>query len=101
MYELIQAGKHTYYILCPAKIGVWTCILNPHANANYNGGNTLLQQRLGAPTGADRFPKIKQELSLRIAPVSFLYKRPYFAALAARMASVSMGVTLKRSPQMP
>ncbi|MEY8261881.1 hypothetical protein AALA80_16280, partial [Oscillospiraceae bacterium 50-60] len=26
---------------------------------------------------------------------------PYFAALAARMASVSMGVTLNRSPQMP
>ena len=26
---------------------------------------------------------------------------PYFAALAARMASMSMGVTLNRSPQMP
>ena len=26
---------------------------------------------------------------------------PYFAALAALMASISMGVTLNRSPQMP
>ena len=26
---------------------------------------------------------------------------PYFAALAALMASMSMGVTLNRSPQMP
>ena len=26
---------------------------------------------------------------------------PYFAAFAARIASVSMGVTLNRSPQMP
>jgi len=28
-------------------------------------------------------------------------RRSYFAALAARMASVSMGATLNRSPQMP
>ena len=30
-----------------------------------------------------------------------LWYSDYFAALAARMASVSMGVTLNRSPQMP
>lgn len=74
MYELIQDSERTYYIQCTAKIGVWTCIPNSHANAGYNGGNALLQQRLDAPAGADRFPKIKQELSLRIAPVSFLYR---------------------------
>ena len=55
-------------------MGVWTCILNPHANAGYNGGIALLQQRLGAPAGTHRFPKIKQELSIGIAPVSFLYR---------------------------
>ena len=31
----------------------------------------------------------------------FLSRKYHFAALAARMASVSSGVTLKRSPQMP
>ena len=31
----------------------------------------------------------------------FLCQFLYFAALAARMASVSIGVTLNRSPQMP
>ena len=30
-----------------------------------------------------------------------LKRESYFAALAARIASVSMGVTLNRSPQMP
>ena len=23
MYELIQAAEHTYYIQCPAKMGIW------------------------------------------------------------------------------
>ncbi len=31
----------------------------------------------------------------------FLSRKYHFAAFAARMASVSSGVTLKRSPQMP
>ena len=85
MYELIQAGSHTYYIQCPAKMGLWvpdgvhavlidsggdkdagkkvlkildsqgfqlSCILNTHANADHNGGNALLQQRLGVPAYA-------------------------------------------------
>lgn len=85
MYELIQAAERTYYIQCPAKMGVWklndadavlidsgndkdagrkvqkifdaqdwrlACILNTHANADHNGGNALLQQRLGAPAFA-------------------------------------------------
>lgn len=85
MYELIQAAEHTYYIQCPAKMGLWvpdgrnavlidsggdkdagrkvqrtleaqgwvlSCILNTHANADHNGGNALLQQRLGAPAYA-------------------------------------------------
>lgn len=85
MYELIQAGSRTYYIQCPAKMGLWVpdgvhavlidsggdkdagkkvlkilesqgfqlaCILNTHANADHNGGNTLLQQRLGVPAYA-------------------------------------------------
>lgn len=85
MYELIQAGSRTYYIQCPAKMGLWVpdgvhavlidsggdkdagkkvlkilesqgfqlaCILNTHANADHNGGNALLQQRLGAPAYA-------------------------------------------------
>lgn len=85
MYELIQAAPSTYYIQCPAKMGVWRypddsvvlidsgndkdagrkvqkildaqgwtlrCILNTHANADHNGGNALLQQRLGAPAFA-------------------------------------------------
>lgn len=85
MYELIPAADRTYYIQCPAKMGVWklndtdavlidsgndkdagkkvqkifdaqgwrlTCILNTHANADHNGGNALLQQRLGAPAFA-------------------------------------------------
>lgn len=81
MYELKQVAPRTYYIQCPAKIGVWKlsdtdtvlidsgndkdagrkvqklleaqgwmlrCILNTHANADHNGGNNLLQSRLGA-----------------------------------------------------
>ena len=85
MYELIQAAPRTYYIQCPAKMGVWMptdadavlidsgndkdagrkvqklleargwplrCILNTHANADHNGGNALLQNRLGAPAFA-------------------------------------------------
>ena len=85
MYELIQAGSRTYYIQCPAKMGLWVpdgvhavlidsggdkdagkkvlkildsqgfqlaCILNTHANADHNGGNALLQQRLGVPAYA-------------------------------------------------
>ena len=85
MYELIQAGSRTYYVQCPAKMGIWnpegdtvvlidsggdkdagkklqkilqaqnwtlTAILNTHANADHNGGNALLQQRLGAPAFA-------------------------------------------------
>lgn len=85
MYELIQAAEHTYYIQCPAKMGIWklndtdavlidsgndkdagrkiqkifdaqgwhlTAILNTHANADHNGGNALLQQRLSAPAFA-------------------------------------------------
>ena len=82
MYELIQAAPRTYYIQCPAKMGLWvpdgqhavlidsggdkdagrkvqkileaqgwelSCILNTHANADHNGGNALLQQRLHVP----------------------------------------------------
>lgn len=85
MYELHQAAQRTYYIQCPAKMGIWklndtdavlidsgsdkdtgrkvqkilnaqgwrlSCILNTHANADHNGGNALLQQRLGAPAFA-------------------------------------------------
>ena len=85
MYELIQAAEHTWYIQCPAKMGLWvpdgraavlidsggdkdagrkvqktlesqgwalSCILNTHANADHNGGNALLQQRLHAPAYA-------------------------------------------------
>ena len=85
MYELIQTAPRTYYILCPAKMGIWKlndtdvvlidrgsdkdagrklqklldaqgwtlkAILNTHANADHNGGNALLQQRLGAPAFA-------------------------------------------------
>lgn len=85
MYELCQAAPRTYYIQCPAKMGIWMlsgseavlidsgndkdagrkvqklldtqgwtlrCILNTHANADHNGGNALLQQRLGAPAYA-------------------------------------------------
>lgn len=85
MYELIQAAEHTYYIQCPAKMGIWklnstdavlidsgsdkdagrkiqkildaqgwrlAAILNTHANADHNGGNALLQQRLKVPAFA-------------------------------------------------
>lgn len=85
MYELTQVAKNTYYIQCPAKMGLfltgeseavlidsgndkdagrkvlkildaqdWSlrCILNTHANADHNGGNALLQQRLGVPAYA-------------------------------------------------
>lgn len=85
MYELIQAGPRTYYVQCPAKMGIWnregdkavlidsggdkdagkklqkilqaqnwtlTAILNTHANADHNGGNALLQQRLHVPAFA-------------------------------------------------
>lgn len=85
MYELIQAAERTYYIQCPAKMGIFLtepqkavlidsgndkdagrkvqkileaqgwqlqCILNTHANADHNGGNALLQQRLEAPAYA-------------------------------------------------
>lgn len=85
MYELIQAAPRTYYIQCPAKMGLWvpdgqhavlidsggdkdagrkvqkileaqgwelSCILNTHANADHNGGNALLQQRLHVPAYA-------------------------------------------------
>lgn len=85
MYELNQVAPRTYYIQCPAKMGVWklndtdavlidsgndkdagrkvqkifdaqgwhlAAILNTHANADHNGGNALLQQRLGAPAFA-------------------------------------------------
>ena len=85
MYELMQAGRRTYYVQCPAKMGIWlpeedravlidsggdkdagkklqkllqaqgwtlTAILNTHANADHNGGNALLQQRLGVPAFA-------------------------------------------------
>jgi len=85
VYELVQSAERTYYIQCPAKMGVFLtgaqeavlidsgndkdagrkiqkifeaqgwhlqCILNTHANADHNGGNALLQQRLGAPAYA-------------------------------------------------
>ncbi len=85
MYELNQVAPRTYYIQCPAKMGIWKlndsdvvlidsgsdkdtgrkvqklltsqgwtlkAILNTHANADHNGGNALLQQRLGAPAFA-------------------------------------------------
>ncbi|MCI8810534.1 MAG: MBL fold metallo-hydrolase [Oscillibacter sp.] len=85
MYELIQVAERTYYLQCPAKMGIWklndtdavlidsgndkdagkkvqkifdaqgwhlACILNTHANADHNGGNALLQQRLSVPTFA-------------------------------------------------
>ena len=85
MYELIQVAPRTYYIQCPAKMGIWKLsdteavlidsgndkdagrkvqkileaqgwtlhsILNTHANADHNGGNALLQQRLHAPAYA-------------------------------------------------
>lgn len=85
MYELKQVSARTYYIQCPAKMGVWqldagtavlidsgndkdagkkvqkifaaqgwdmAAILNTHANADHNGGNALLQQRLGVPAFA-------------------------------------------------
>nr|WP_326127331.1 MBL fold metallo-hydrolase [uncultured Oscillibacter sp.] len=85
MYELIQAAERTYYIQCPAKMGIWklngtdavlidsgndkdagrkvqriletqgwrlAAILNTHANADHNGGNALLQQRLDVPAYA-------------------------------------------------
>ena len=42
-------------------------------------------------------PRIQLDAGLKL-----LYgRRTYFAALAALMASISMGVTLNRSPQMP
>lgn len=85
MYELCQAAPRTWYIQCPAKMGVWqlndtdavlidsgndkdagrkvqkifeaqgwrlSAILNTHANADHNGGNALLQQRLAVPAYA-------------------------------------------------
>lgn len=104
MYELIQAAEHTYYIQCPAKMGLWvpdgqhavlidsgndkdagrkvqkildaqgwtlTAILNTHANADHNGGNALLQQRLGAPAFA---PGIEAAITTHpILEPAFLY----------------------------
>ena len=104
MYELIQAAEHTYYIQCPAKMGLWvpdgrhavlidsgndkdagrkvqkileaqgwalTAILNTHANADHNGGNALLQQRLGAPAFA---PGIEAAVTTHpILEPAFLY----------------------------
>ena len=104
MYELIQAAEHTYYIQCPAKMGLWvpdgqhavlidsgndkdagrkvqkileaqgwalTAILNTHANADHNGGNDLLQQRLGAPAFA---PGIEAAVTTHpILEPAFLY----------------------------
>ena len=104
MYELIQAAEHTYYIQCPARMGLWvpdgqhavlidsgndkdagrkvqkileaqgwtlTAILNTHANADHNGGNALLQQRLGAPAFA---PGIEAAVTTHpILEPAFLY----------------------------
>lgn len=104
MYELIQAAPRTYYIQCPAKMGLWrltdtdvvlidsgndkdagrkvqkildtqgwhlACILNTHANADHNGGNALLQQRLGAPAYA---PGIEATITSHpILEPAFLY----------------------------
>ena len=104
MYELIQAAEHTYYIQCPAKMGLWvpdgqhavlidsgndkdagrkvqkileaqgwalTAILNTHANADHNGGNALLQQRLGVPAFA---PGIEAAVTAHpILEPAFLY----------------------------
>ena len=104
MYELIQAAEHTYYIQCPAKMGLWvpdgrhavlidsgndkdagrkvqkileaqgwalTAILNTHANADHNGGNALLQQRLGVPAFA---PGIEAAVTTHpILEPAFLY----------------------------
>ena len=104
MYELIQVAPRTYYIQCPAKMGIWKLsdteavlidsgndkdagrkvqkileaqgwtlhsILNTHANADHNGGNALLQQRLGAPAFA---PGIEAAVTTHpILEPAFLY----------------------------
>lgn len=55
MYELIQAGKNTYYIDCPAKIGIYT----------YENGDALLIDSGNDKEAAKKIIKILEERHLR------------------------------------
>lgn len=79
------------------------CIFRSRTRAANLAANSIMRPSSTAQHSsfAPPFKGIKESHPSGMALFSTLVKSSYFAALAALMASISSGVTLNRSPQMP